>query len=87
LKAIRVQAKKFQEDCMEMKRLATSLEVTRVMGKMESSRLVAKDGLDELIDELGSFQSAIGDGLKDIDGINQTIQQDARKMIALADAA
>lgn len=65
-----------------MKHLATSLEVTRVMGKMESSRLLAKDGLGELIDELGSFQSAIDDGLKEIDVANRSIQQSARKMIA-----
>lgn len=82
LRAIMAQAASFQQDCTDMKRLATSLEVTRVMGKMESSRLLAKDGLDELIDELGSFQSAIDDGLKDIDVANRSIQQNARKMIA-----
>jgi aerotaxis receptor len=82
LRAITMRAESFQQDCSEMKRLATSLEVTRVMGKMESSRLLAKDGLDELIDELGSFQNAIGDGLKEIDAANQLIQQSARRMIA-----
>jgi PAS domain S-box-containing protein len=82
LRAIMAQAASFQQDCAEMKRLATGLEVTRIMGKMESSRLLAKDGLNELIDELGSFQSAIDDGLKDIDAANRSIQQSARKMIA-----
>jgi aerotaxis receptor len=87
LKAIMTQAARFQQDCTDMKRLATSLEVTRVMGKMESSRFIAKDGLDELIDELGAFQDAIGNGLKDIDAANQNIQLDARKIIAVTVAA
>lgn len=86
LRAIMAQAASFQQDCTEMKRLATSLEVTRVMSKMESARLRARDGLNELIDELGAFQGAIDDGLKDIDAANQNIQQSARKMIAVTGA-
>jgi aerotaxis receptor len=83
LRAIKNQAGHFQRDCLEMKRLATSLEVTRIMGKMESSRLTARDGLDKLIDELDSFQVAIGQGLKEIDRANHCIQQNARQMLNL----
>jgi aerotaxis receptor len=86
LRTIREQAGRFQRDCEEMKRLATSLEVTRIMGKMESSRLTARDGLDKLIDELDSFQVAIGQGLKEIDRANHCIQHNARQMLNLVGA-
>lgn len=87
LKAITVQARHFEDDCAEMKRLATNLEVTRVMGKMESSRLTAKEGLDSLIDELCSFQTSIAEGLTVIEQTNLDIQHNARRMIASGDAA
>jgi aerotaxis receptor len=83
LRAIKDQAGRFQRDCEEMKRLTTSLEVTRIMGKMESARLIARDGLDKLIDELDSFQGAIGQGLKEIDRANHCIQHNARQMLDL----
>jgi hypothetical protein len=67
-----------------MKRLAASLEVTRVMGKMESSRLaVARDGLDELIGDLESFQAAIADGLRKIEQMNRSIQSNAGRLLEI----
>jgi aerotaxis receptor len=87
LKAIRDQAAIFERDCAEMRHLATSLEVTRVMGKVESSRLAARDGLDALIDELDSFQTAIATGLKEIDGVNQSIRQNSRRILDLIDGS
>ena len=71
-----------------MKRLAAGLEVTRIMGKMESARLaVVKDGLNELIDDLEAFQTTISDNLKDIDANNLTIQNTARNLAALVEGA
>lgn len=61
---------KFKNDCAEMKRLASSLEVIRVMGKVESSKLnVISDGLNELIDDLETFQTIVSENLK---GLEQT---------------
>ena len=55
--------------------LATSLEVTRIMGKMESARLsFVKAGLEEFIDDLESFQLTVANGLKEIERLNQGIQ-------------
>jgi aerotaxis receptor len=86
LKAIRDQAAVFERDCAEMRHLATNLEITRVMGKVESSRLAARDGLDALIDELDGFQAAIASGLKEIDGVNQSIRHNSRRILELIDA-
>lgn len=82
IRKIAAQALRFHEDCAEMKRLVTSLEVTRVMGKMESARLLARDGIVELIEELGNFQSEVAEGLKDIEGVNREIQFNATKLAA-----
>ena len=86
LKAIWDQAAIFERDCAEMRHLATNLEITRVMGKVESSRLAARDGLDALIDELDGFQAAIASGLKEIDGVNQSIRHNSRRILELIDA-
>jgi PAS domain S-box-containing protein len=84
LRAITERAERFQQDFTEMKRLAASLEVTRVMGKMESSRLaVARDGLDELIDDLESFQTAIADGLRKIERLNWSIRSNAGRLLEI----
>ncbi len=55
-------------------------------GKVESSRLAARDGLDALIDELDGFQAAIASGLKEIDGVNQSIRHNSRRILELIDA-
>ena len=84
LHAITEQAGRFQQDFTEMKRLSASLEVTRVMGKMESSRLdVARDGLDELIDDLETFQTAIADGLRKIEHLNWSIRSNAGRLLEI----
>ncbi|WP_297250835.1 PAS domain-containing protein [Bosea sp. (in: a-proteobacteria)] len=86
LAAINDRAGSFRRDCAEMKRLAAGLEVTRIMGKMESARLaVVKDGLNELIDDLEAFQTTITENLKEIDTNNQNIQVKARKLATLVD--
>lgn len=82
LRAITQHAEKFQRDCMEMKHLAVSLEVTRVMGKVESSHLaVAKDDLDGLIGDLETFQTTITNGLREIEHMNLDIQHNTRRLL------
>lgn len=84
LTAINERVGSFRRDCAGMKRLAAGLEVTRVMGKMESARLtVIKDGLDELIDDLAAFQSAVTSGLKEIDTNNQSIQNNVGQLVGM----
>ena len=84
LTAINERVGSFRRDCAGMKRLAAGLEVTRVMGKMESARLtVIKDGLDELIDDLEAFQAAVTSGLKEIDTNNQSIQNNVGRLVGM----
>lgn len=67
MRNIVAQAAQFQQDCQDMKRLSSGLEVTRVMGKVESARLTEdNDGLNELIDDLETFQSTISVSLREI---------------------
>jgi PAS domain S-box-containing protein len=88
LHAIESQAERFHQSCTEMKRLAAGLEVTRVMGKVESSRLsVAKDGLNDLIDTLESFQTSVLDSLKEIDTMNRAIQRNIQQLLSVTNAA
>lgn len=87
LRRIADQAARFQHDCGEMKRLATNLEVARIMGKMESSRLVfVKSGLDQLIDDLASFQVTIVESLKEIERENRAIQRNSMRMLSVLGA-
>jgi aerotaxis receptor len=79
LKAIAKQVTQFQDACQEMRQLVLGLEVTRIMGKIESASLsAAQVSLNNLIDDLGIFQRDILDGLKDINlasrSINRTIE-------------
>lgn len=74
LRAIVRQAEQFMQSCTEMKRMAAALEVTRVMGKVESARLNQEgSGLNELINDLYAFQQAIAEGLKEIENMNRHI--------------
>jgi aerotaxis receptor len=79
LQGIADRVERFADDCAGMKHLASGLEVTRVMGKMESARLSrADDGLDGLMDDLQTFQATIADGLKEVGGFNHRIGDSAR---------
>ncbi len=83
LNAIATQAERFHQSCTEMKRLAAGLEVTRIMGKVESSRLsVDKDGLNDLIDNLEDFQVSISNSLKEIDRVNGCIQRNIQSLLS-----
>ncbi len=74
LRAIQQQTERFQQNCRDMKMLAAGLEVTRVMGKVECARqLNPRDGLSEMINELGALQGSISDSLREINNINGSI--------------
>jgi len=77
-----------QQTCSDMTRLAAGLEVTRIMGKVECSRHTSvKDRLDELLNDLESFQKTIADALKEIERTNHAIRVEAQGLIAHARAA
>ncbi len=82
LDAISLQIRQFQQACLAMRKLTSILEVTRVMGKIESASLDAsRTSLNDLIDDLGSFQKAILDGLKEIDESNKAIRFDIEQLL------
>ncbi len=85
LKRIGEKAEKFQSDCKSMKMLTSGLEVTRVMGKVESARLTdTKGGLNELIDDLESLQVSIADSLKEIEQMNRQIQHNMQRVLRIS---
>lgn len=82
LDAISLQVGQFQQACLAMRKLTSILEVTRVMGKIESASLDAShSSLNDLIDDLSSFQKAILDGLKEIDASNKAIRLDIEQLL------
>jgi aerotaxis receptor len=82
LHAIATQAERFHQSCVEMKRLTAGLEVTRIMGKIESSRLiVSNDSLNQLIDDLEGFQISIANSLKEIENANQCIERNIQQLM------
>jgi aerotaxis receptor len=88
LHALSRQAERFHQSCTDMKRLAAGLEVTRVMGKIESARLdTTAEGLNDLIDSLEDFQTAISESLKEIDRMNRTIYRNIQELLVYAEAA
>lgn len=83
LVAISHQTRVFRTDCAEMRRLAASLEVTRIMGKVETAKVeVARTGLGDLLDELAGFQRALALGLRDLDRGNDEIIERTDALLA-----
>ncbi len=57
-----------KDQCSEMKRLSASLEVIRIMGKVESAKISnTQDGLLELIQDLDVFQELVSTNLKELE--------------------
>lgn len=78
----------FKQTCLDMNRLAAALEVTRVMGKVECARHTeVKDRMDELLNDLESFQKTIAAALKELDHMNEHIRREADDLLACAKAA
>ncbi len=85
LQAIARQVEFFHQACTQMKKLAAGLEVTRVMGKIESARLSAdKNALTDLTSNLEQFQASIMNGLNEIEKGNRSIQRITQKLIDTA---
>jgi hypothetical protein len=83
LQAIRHQTERFQQNCRDMKMLAAGLEVTRVMGKVECARqLSPRDGLSEMINELGALQEPIADSLREINNVTGAINFSTERLVS-----
>lgn len=65
---------RIHEICANLKRLSLGLEVTRIMGKVESARLTAGD-LNSLILDLDQFQISVNNCLKEMGDINLSLNQ------------
>ena len=67
---IGAQVEAFRHDCVEMKRLAAGLEITRLIGKRETATLATAEALDSVLGELGEFQKAVAADLRQIEILN-----------------
>lgn len=68
-----------------MKMLALGLEVTRLMGKVEASRLTqSKDGLTELLERLETLQVSISSSLRELEHVNSTVENSVNNLIMLS---
>jgi len=83
LESIVRNAQAFRNACEDMKRLSAALEVTRIMGKVESARGGSDcDSLRQLVDELDILQQAISASLKEISSLDQLICHDIERLLA-----
>lgn len=86
LECIAKQVREFELACTQMGNLTTNLEITRVIGRIEGSIIDSPTtNVNELIEQLGTFQEAVKKGLSDIHHTNQEIRFDIDKIL-LADS-
>lgn len=75
LKAISSRVAQFQQTCAGMRKLTLGLEITSMMGKIESSRLNTFDtNLNNLIGDLDVFQNSILSSLNEMYQVNNAIR-------------
>lgn len=61
-----------------LKRYVTALASTRILCRVESARLLSKDGgLDQMVDVLDQFQIKIEDLMEEINDLNRMVQDNA----------
>ena len=78
LRDVSVKCIGFRRTCLDLDRLATGLEVMRVVGKVECSNyLGVKDRVDDLLNKLESFQKTVTGALRALTRMNGLIQQEA----------
>lgn len=78
LRDVSVKCAGFRRTCLDLDRLATGLEVMRVVGKVECSNyLGVKDRVDDLLTKLESFQKTVTGALRALTRMNEQIQQEA----------
>ncbi len=79
---------KFRDYCLEMSRLATGLEVMRVVGKVECARHESvKERVDKLLSDLQTFQMTIAGALQEISRINLSIEAETAALMKESDRA
>ena len=75
--SITKQIEQFQNNCQRMKMLASSLEVIRIMGKVDAARISVSNGdLNELINDLSIFQTSIASSLGKIAQLNHGMKHE-----------
>jgi hypothetical protein len=82
LEKIEARVRHFQSDFLQLKKSTTGLEVIRVMGKVDAARLPGDTGLNELLDDLGTFQNALSASLTAIERHNTELRLDTHNVIA-----
>jgi aerotaxis receptor len=76
------EAQRFEETCGELKRAASVLETTRILGTVESARLRgAGSGLDGLLDDLKRYQGSMAQGLQEMLAMCRCIERDAGRLV------
>lgn len=71
----------FSKICNDVRRLKAGLEMTRVMCKIERSRIAERvDGLDEIVQQLGKAQTDLDHLLSKMDGAVQQILEAAERL-------
>ncbi len=82
LRSILSEARRFEEACAELKRAASVLETTRILGTVESARLPnAGNGLDGLLDDLKRYQVSMSQGLQQMLAMCRCIERDAERLL------
>lgn len=72
----------FSRVCNDVRRLQAGLEMTRVMCKIERSRINDRvDGLDEIVQQLGKAQIDLGALLEKIDAATLAVQEAAETLL------
>lgn len=80
--AVLEQIRDLQENCREMRRLATSLDVIRIMGSVSSAGLSLHNTVfDGLMNDLKLFQSAVAERLIKVEQIRVGMDSDTRKAL------
>jgi hypothetical protein len=82
LEQIEARIRHFQNDFLRLKKSTTGLEVIRVMGTIDAARLPGDIGLRELLNDLGTFQTALTTSLVAIDDHNSALRVDTDSVIA-----
>lgn len=87
VRAVAPRVRRFEQACVDMRRLAAGLEMTRVVGKVESARLAGESaGVVGLLNELGVFQRSVSDGLQELGRESASITRGVERVIgALCD--
>uniref|UniRef100_Q07K07 Putative PAS/PAC sensor protein n=1 Tax=Rhodopseudomonas palustris (strain BisA53) TaxID=316055 RepID=Q07K07_RHOP5 len=80
--AVIEQIETLQENCREMRRLATSLDVIRIMGTVSSAGLsLGNTVFDGLMNDLKLFQATVSDRLRKVQQIGLHMEGDTRKAV------